>query len=200
VVTGPLPDVVADYTAAATANTCRVHGPLAGPDAVALVTALVAGHGGGPGGARAAVAEDELTAALGIARALADAGTEVLRADDPAWRDELMVAAVGVTGAALAVAETGSLVVTPGPGAPRATSLAPPVHVCLVATPTIVATVEDAVLRLASLGPDALPSAITWVGGPSRTSDLEMRPTFGIHGPRTVEVVLVQPGGAHAER
>jgi L-lactate dehydrogenase complex protein LldG len=200
VVTGAPSDVVADYTAAATANTCRVHGPLAGPDAVALVTALVGGHGAGPGGARAAVADDELTAALGITRALADAGTELLLADDPAWRDELMVAAVGVTGAVLAVAQTGSLVLAPGPGAPRATSLAPPVHVCLVSTPTIVATIEDAVLRLASLGPDALPSAITWVGGPSRTSDLEMRPTFGIHGPRTVEVVLVQPGGTHAER
>jgi L-lactate dehydrogenase complex protein LldG len=111
-----------------------------------------------------------------------------------------MVAAVGVTGAALAVAETGSLVVTPGPGAPRAASLVPPVHVCLVATPTIVGTIEEAILRLASLGPDALPSAITWVGGPSRTSDLEMRPTFGIHGPRTVEVVLVEPGGADAGR
>jgi L-lactate dehydrogenase complex protein LldG len=199
VVTGA-PDVVADYTAAATANTCRVHGPLAAPDAVALVTALVAGHGGGPDGARVAVADDELTAALGVERALTAAGTDVLRADDPAWRDDLMVAAVGVTGAALAVAETGSLVVTPGPGAPRAASLVPPVHVCLVAIPTIVGTIEEAILRLASLGPDALPSAITWVGGPSRTSDLEMRPTFGIHGPRTVEVVLVEPGGADAGR
>jgi L-lactate dehydrogenase complex protein LldG len=68
--------------------------------------------------------------------------------------------------------------------------------VCLVATGTVVATIADAIARLGSLGPDGLPSAITWIGGPSRTSDLEMRPTFGIHGPKTVEVVLVEPGAA----
>jgi len=67
--------------------------------------------------------------------------------------------------------------------------------VCLVATGTIVATMADAITRLATTGAAGLPSAITWVGGPSRTSDLEMRPTFGIHGPRTVEIVLVEPDG-----
>jgi L-lactate dehydrogenase complex protein LldG len=200
VVIGAPSSLVAGYTAASTANSCRVHGPVPAADAVALVTALVAGHGAGPGGGRAAVADDELTSALGIGPALADAGTTVMSATDPAWRERLMVAAVGVTGAALAVAQTGSLVVTPGPGAPRATSLVPPVHVCLVATGTIVATIEDAIMRLASLGPEGLPSAITWIGGPSRTSDLEMRPTLGIHGPRTVEVVLVEPGAADARR
>ena len=188
-------DVVAAYTAASTANSCRVHGPLVASDAATLVVALTTGHGAAPGAARAAVADDELTSALGIGRALADAGVDVLRPDDPEWRGRLMHAAVGVTGAALAVAETGSLVLTAAPGAPRATSLVPPVHVCIVATGTIVATMVDAITRLATTGAAGLPSAITWVGGPSRTSDLEMRPTFGIHGPRTVEIVLVEPDG-----
>jgi len=112
----------------------------------------------------------------------------VLRPGDPSWREALVGAAVGVTGAALAVAQTGSLVLTPGPGAPRATSLLPGVHVCLVATTDVVATIVEAIDALAARD---LPSAVVWVGGPSRTSDLEMRPTFGIHGPKAVEVVLV---------
>ena len=190
----PSAELIAGYTATSSANACRVHGPLAPAAALALVASLAAGHGGGPDGGRVAVADDELTSSLGVVRALVESGTHVLLPDDPDWRDELMEAAVGVTGAALAVAQTGSLVLTPGPGAPRATSLLPPVHVCLVATATIVATIEDAVARLGSLGAGGLPSAVTWIGGPSRTSDLEMRPTFGIHGPKSVEVVLVEPG------
>jgi len=193
-------EIVADYTAAATANACRVHGPVGAPDAVTLVTAIVAAHGAGPGGAKAAVADDRLTTALGVTAALTAAGTSVLSPDDPGWRTDLMRAAAGVTGAALAVAQTGSLVLTPGPGAPRATSLVPPVHVCLLATDTIVATIDDAIARLGACSPGGLPGAITWVGGPSRTSDLEMRPTLGIHGPKTVEVVLVEGGIAEPGR
>ena len=49
--------------------------------------------------------------------------------------------------------------------------------------------VADAVTRVAS-GP--LPSALTWVGGPSRTGDLEMIQTLGVHGPAAVEVVLLE--------
>jgi L-lactate dehydrogenase complex protein LldG len=190
--------VIADFVAMSTANSCRVHGPLAPTDALSTVTRLVAEHGGGPGGGRVAIADDPVTTALGVAASLADAGTSVLRADDPSWPDALVDAAVGVTGAALGVAETGTLVLMPGPGAPRATSLLPAVHVCLIATADVVATIVDAVTALPSRD---LPSAVVWVGGPSRTSDLEMRPTFGIHGPKAVEVVLVEiPGRATSLR
>jgi L-lactate dehydrogenase complex protein LldG len=180
--------VIADFVATSTANACRVYGPFAPADALVQVTNLAAEHGGGPGGAPVAVADDPLTTALDVAAALAAAGTTVLRPGDPSWRDALVGAAVGVTGAALAVAQTGSLVLTPGPGAPRATSLLPGVHVCLDATTAVVATIVEAIDALAARD---LPSAVVWVGGPSRTSDLEMRPTFGIHGPKAVEVVLV---------
>ncbi len=50
------------------------------------------------------------------------------------------------------------------------------------------ATFADAIARVAA-GP--LPSALTWIGGPSRTGDLEMIQTLGVHGPAAVEVVLV---------
>ncbi len=180
--------MIAEFALKSDANACRVHGPVAPAEAVAVVARLVAEHGGGPGAGRVALADDPTTVGLGLAAALAAAGTDVLRATDPAWRDGLVDAAVGITGVALAVAETGSLVLRAGARAPRATSLLPPVHVCVVATTDVVATIADAIAALAD-GP--LPSAVVWIGGPSRTSDLEMRPTFGIHGPKAVEVVLV---------
>ena len=180
--------MIAEFALKSDANGCRVHGPVAPAEALAVVNRLVAEHGGGPGGRRVALADDPTTVALGLASALAAAGTELLQATDEAWRDELVDAAVGITGVALAVAETGSLVLRAGARAPRATSLLPPVHVCVVASTDVVATIADAISALADGG---LPSAVVWIGGPSRTSDLEMRPTFGIHGPKIVEVVLV---------
>ncbi|HWS46659.1 MAG TPA: LUD domain-containing protein, partial [Acidimicrobiia bacterium] len=68
--------------------------------------------------------------------------------------------------------------------------LVPPAHVCVVRTADVVDTLADALARLAATASD-LPSALTFVGGPSRTGDLEMILTLGVHGPRTVDVVLV---------
>jgi len=45
---------------------------------------------------------------------------------------------------------------------------------------------------MATIAAGALPSALTWIGGPSRTGDLEMITTLGVHGPRAVEVVLLR--------
>jgi L-lactate dehydrogenase complex protein LldG len=112
----------------------------------------------------------------------------VLIPEADGWRDRLPGARLGVTGSLLAVAETGSLALAAGSGAPRAVSLLPAVHLCLVSTADIVATFADAIARV---GGGPLPSALTWIGGPSRTGDLEMIQTLGVHGPAAVEVVLV---------
>jgi L-lactate dehydrogenase complex protein LldG len=45
-----------------------------------------------------------------------------------------------------------------------------------------------------------MPSAVSWLGGPSRTSDLEMRTTFGVHGPKTVDVVILEAAGVEFRR
>ena len=60
-------------------------------------------------------------------------------------------------------------------------------HVCVLRASDIVPAFADAVASFAG----TLPSALTWIGGPSRTGDLEMITTLGVHGPTVVEVVIV---------
>ena len=93
-----------------------------------------------------------------------------------------------ITAARVAVAETGTIVLDGEPDqGRRAISLVPDVHVCVVRTDQVVQTVPEAV-RL--LGAEA-GRPLTWISGPSATSDIELERVEGVHGPRTLHVVLV---------
>lgn len=92
-----------------------------------------------------------------------------------------------VTGCAVAIAETGTLVLdgSPDQGRRRIT-LIPDHHICVVRVPDqVVASVPQALGRLAPGRP------LTWISGPSATSDIELDRVEGVHGPRTLEVVLM---------
>ncbi|MFC6065967.1 LutC/YkgG family protein [Streptomyces ochraceiscleroticus] len=94
-----------------------------------------------------------------------------------------------VTGCAVAIAETGTLVLdgSPDQGRRRIT-LVPDHHICVVRVPEqVVASVPQALERLAPGRP------LTWISGPSATSDIELDRVEGVHGPRTLEVVLMRP-------
>jgi L-lactate dehydrogenase complex protein LldG len=103
---------------------------------------------------------------------------------------------VGLTGVDLALAETGSLVLRSGPGRPRSTSLLPPCHVAVFDRGALVESLAQASVFLEAwhAHDDGLGGVINLITGPSRTADIELTLTRGVHGPREVHAVFVERG------
>ena len=117
-------------------------------------------------------------------------GVEVV-VDDPPLSPQALDGLDGVlTGCALAIAETGTIVLDGGArSGRRALTLVPDWHICVVEAERVVAGVPDAVALLAEAATEGRP--ITLVSGPSATSDIELDRVEGVHGPRTLDVVVV---------
>ena len=145
----------------------------------ALIAGLLAGRG-----ARSVLVPSGIDEAW-----LAGTGADVTRVADRAESTAAELDRVDsvVTGCAVAIAETGTLVLdgSPDQGRRRIT-LIPDHHICVVRVPDqVVGSVPQAVERLAPRRP------LTWISGPSATSDIELDRVEGVHGPRTLEVVLL---------
>lgn len=113
------------------------------------------------------------------------AGIDLVADDPPLTYAELDALDGTVTACAAAVAETGTVVLDAGPGqGRRAITLVPDYHLVIVSADQVVGGVPAAVARLDPARP------LTWISGPSATSDIELDRVEGVHGPRNLEVIL----------
>jgi L-lactate dehydrogenase complex protein LldG len=111
---------------------------------------------------------------------------EVLR-DDGLDADTLAVVDGVLTAATVAVAETGTIVLDGSPDqGRRIISLLPDLHICVIRPDQVVASVPEAVARLKPRRP------LTWISGPSATSDIELNRVEGVHGPRQLHVIVLE--------
>jgi L-lactate dehydrogenase complex protein LldG len=134
---------------------------------------------------------DALLARLGVAVLDPD----VQGAKRKARLQALEPAPVCLSGVACAIAESGSLALRHGPGRPRLASLLAPAHIAVVRADQLVRGLGEALARLRAEHSDDLfaeTSNLTLISGPSRTADIEMTLSLGIHGPPELHVVLIQ--------
>ncbi len=142
--------------------------------------ALVAGD------ACAALGARRLVIPAGLPAAWRPDGVELV-VDDGLTPQELDAVDGVLTGCTVAIAETGTIVLTAQPHeGRRALTLVPDLHICVVEERQIVELVPEAFAALGSTR-----SPITFISGPSATSDIELSRVEGVHGPRTVVVLVV---------
>lgn len=122
--------------------------------------------------------------------AIADAGVTVHRDEPQLSHQELNAIDAVVTGSAVSIAETGTIVLDHADDqGRRALTLVPDTHLVVVRADQVVSDVPEAVGRLAAAVAGGSP--LTWISGGSATSDIELIRVEGVHGPRTLLVVLV---------
>ena len=129
--------------------------------------------------------------ALGVDGPLSDAGIEVAVWRELAdFKEVAGKAGIGLSTAAWAIAETGTLVLEGGPGMGRSVTLLPPTYVAVVPLGRILRTVPEAIEKYAG-DAGGLPANVCFHTGPSRSGDIEMALFVGMHGPGDVHVILV---------
>ena len=146
---------------------------------------------------RAVLNSAEILNEFEIAALLRNASVELTTSDDlavleeNARREKQFAADLGVAAPDWAIAETGSLVYAAGPAQTRSATLLPPVHLAVVDATCVLPDLLDLTARLAGrLVDGVLPRNVAIVTGPSKTGDIELKLTTGVHGPGEVHVLI----------
>lgn len=134
--------------------------------------------------------ETEYLKSLGFKESLEGMGLGLAPAEN---KSEIANSGVGITEADYALADTGSLVLLSAPEKPRGVSLIPPVHLAIVRKENILSDIGELFGLLNEIyeSPDAIPACTTFITGPSRTADIELNLTLGVHGPKELHVLIV---------
>jgi L-lactate dehydrogenase complex protein LldG len=195
----------ASYEQAVARDYVREHGERSAPETVDLLAENLADYRaivhrtdtGGLAGLIAGLLEKRGAASVLVPPGLDEewlAATGVPRVADRAESTpgELDLVDSVVTACAVAIAETGTIVLDGSPDqGRRILSLLPDLHVCVLRPEQVVPSVPDAVARLDPRRP------LTWISGPSATSDIELNRVEGVHGPRRLHVIITDsPEGA----
>ena len=130
----------------------------------------------------------ELLRERGIDRICVDANVEKYTVGIPSTRLPDPSVQAGVTGALLGIAESGSLLLVSSPDSPLTSSLLPDIHIAILHRSDLVASLPEALARPEVL---AAPAAVI-ITGPSRTGDIEMALTIGVHGPKELHIFLIE--------
>lgn len=110
-----------------------------------------------------------------------------------ALRETIATTPLGLTGVDVALAETGTMILRSGPGRPRSTSLLPACHVAVFDRTVLVESLPQVGVLLEAWheGVEASGAVINFITGPSRTADIELTLTRGVHGPKEVHAIFV---------
>ena len=131
---------------------------------------------------------------LELRKRLKDPRTEGISVEEltpESCREPFFAADLGISGVDYLVAETGTVVLHSGPDQPRSLSLLPPVHIAIAERSQLVPDLFDLFPSYDHQPAATLPSCLTFITGPSKTGDIELRLVTGVHGPGEIHVILI---------
>lgn len=137
-----------------------------------------------------AIWESQFLKEINLKQDFKDAGLKLITAKN---KNRMANADIGITEVDYAIADTGTLVLLTDKNQPRSVSLLPPIHVAIVRPANLVRNIKDLFIILKSRlqNSEDITSCMTFVTGPSRTADIELSLTLGVHGPKELYVLIL---------
>jgi L-lactate dehydrogenase complex protein LldG len=187
-----LSELIARFTEEATAvraNVHRVSDELQFVERIADICAAYEGH-------EVALSGAEIFAELDLASVAAARGFSIFgpgETDHEKLIARLANCSVGLTAVDYAIAETGTIVLSSDEPYALLVSLLPPVHIALVRSPQIAVSLDEVISKLSKerMGGVDPSRSVTLITGPSRTSDVELVLSIGVHGPKELHVIIL---------